>query len=489
MDVINLTQKNLKEIPVKLRKPAYNRKEVKTGIVHIGVGGFHRAHQAFYADELMEKSGNLDWGICGIGLREADRKIAEVFEKQNNLYTLIIRHPNGQIDSRVVGSLVEYILAVDHPQEAIDKLASEQTKIVSLTITEGGYNINASGEFDRENTDVQHDLRFPDKPKTVFGFLTAALQKRKEANLAAFTLMSCDNVAHNGEVAKSVLLTFAHMQDPELAKWIEENVAFPNSMVDRITPVTTSDDITYLKEVYGLNDLWPVTCEPFIQWVIEDTFSCGRPAFEEVGAQFVTDVAPYEKMKLRLLNAGHSVLGIPAAIHGHPTIHASMEDTIFSSFMRKFMDEEATPILDEVVGINLTTYKDTLEERFANPNIKDSVARICSESSAKLPKFLIPTLLANLQGGGSIKYATFILAAWCYYSDVALNRHQQPIEIIDSLHEKLHIAARETNHDVLSFLRLEEIFGELAQNATFTDLYTQYVREVYGNPDIRRLMI
>ena len=486
--MINLTQETLKDIPAQLKRPSYQREDVKTGIVHIGVGGFHRAHQAFYADELMERSGNLDWGICGIGLREADRKIAEVFEKQDTLYTLIIRHPNGHIDSRVIGSLVEYILAVDQPQEAIDKLANEQTKIVSLTITEGGYNINASGEFDTENADIQHDLKFPNNPKTVFGFLTAALQKRRETNLAAFTLMSCDNVAHNGEVAKYVLLAFAHKQDPDLALWIEENVAFPNSMVDRITPVTSPEDTTYLKEAYGLNDSWPVTCEPFIQWVIEDAFSCGRPGFEEVGAQFVPDVAPYEKMKLRLLNAGHSVLGIPAAIHGHPTIHACMEDTVFSSFMRKFMDEEATPTLDEVVGINLTTYKDTLEERFANPNIKDSVARICSESSAKLPKFLIPTLVANLQGGGSIKYATFILAAWCYYSDVGLNRHQQPIEIIDSLHEKLYLAAQETNHDVLSFLRLEEIFGDLIQNTTFTDLYTQYVREIYENPDIRRLM-
>ncbi|MDF9800765.1 mannitol 2-dehydrogenase [Catalinimonas alkaloidigena] len=489
MKTIQLNQKNLKYISEQIQCPSYNREQVRCGIVHIGVGGFHRSHEAFYTDELLEKFHAREWGICGIGLREADRKIAEVFERQDCLYTLISKSPKGDTESRVIGSINEFILAVDQPRQAIQKMAHVDTKIVSLTITEGGYNTKASGKFDFNNADVQHDLKHPENPKTVFGFLAAALKKRQEDQLPAFTLMSCDNVEHNGDVAKYVLLAFVEKQDPELAGWIKENVCFPNSMVDRITPVTTQQDIDYLSDSYGVKDEWPVTCEPFIQWVIEDTFSNGRPAFEMVGVHFVPDVTPYEKMKLRLLNAGHSVLGLPGAIYGHPTINACMDDTVFASFMRKFMDEEATPVLDPVAGIDLKKYKNTLEERFSNPNIKDSVARICSESSAKLPKFLIPTLQENIQNGGSIRYATLVLAAWCYYSDRQVNRNNEPLEIMDAMQEQLHEAARGTSQDVLSFLRLDEIFGDLIDKQSFTKLYTKLVKQIYDEPDISKHMV
>lgn len=489
MKTVPLNQQNLSSIARLLPCPSYDRASVKTGIVHIGVGGFHRSHQAYYIHQLLGKQQALPWGICGIGLREADRKIHDVLTRQDGLYTLITQHPKGTVDCEVIGALTDFILAVDTPDLAIAKMAQLDTKIVSLTITEGGYNFNPStGEFDFDNPAIQAEMQHPNSPKTVFGFLAAALQKRREKGLPAFTILSCDNIQHNGEVARKMLLSFVQKQNPSLSEWIRKQVSFPNTMVDRITPVTTEAAIAYLQDSYHLQDEWPVVCEPFIQWVVEDNFSNGRPPLEKLGVQFVPDVTPYEKMKIRLLNAGHSVLGIPGAIHGHPTINACMEDKVFASFMRQFMDQEATPVLGEIEGIDLVAYKDNLEERFANPNIKDAVSRICSESSAKLPKFLIPTIRENLETGGSIKYGTFILAAWCYYSDKGIDSNDSPIEIIDERKAELHQYAKRYEQDKLSFLKLGDIFGNLIDNERFIVEYTKMLDAIYQEPNIRKLM-
>jgi len=461
---------------------------VKTGIVHIGVGGFHRSHQAYYIHQLLQKHQTADWGICGVGLREADRNIANVLEKQDCLYTLVTQHPGGKVESEIIGAIKEFLLAVDKPQVVIDKMAHPHTKIVSLTITEGGYNFNPStGDFNFENPDIQHELAHPDQPKTVYGYLTAALRKRRAQGLPPFTILSCDNIQHNGDMTGKMVLAFAKKQDPELEAWIEKHVCFPNTMVDRITPVTTSSDTNRLRNRHGIVDEWCVVCEPFIQWVVEDNFSNGRPPLEKLGVQFVPDVTPYEKMKIRLLNAGHSVLGITGALHGHPTIDACMTDEVFSGFMRQFMDLEATPILDKVEGIDIEQYKDSLEERFANPNIKDSVSRICSESSAKLPKFLIPTIRENLETDGSIQYATFILAAWCYYSDKGKDQNGKSLEIIDAEKDTLHHAAKNTNSNSIAFLNQAEIFGDLVDNNRFVEEYRTIVKNIYQN-NIRSLM-
>lgn len=489
MKVIQLNQENLPGIATRIPCPGYNRQELTTGIVHVGVGGFHRSHQAYYIHQLLQKHDRTDWGICGVGLREADRKIGAILKKQDYLYTLIVQHPNGSTNSEVIGALTDFLLAVDTPNLVIDKMAHPDTKIVSLTITEGGYNFNPStGEFDFENPDIQQELSQPDKPKTIYGFLTAALKKRRASGLPPFTILSCDNIQHNGDVARRMLLTFAQKQDAALAAWIEEEVCFPNTMVDRITPVTTPSAIDYLQNTYHIQDEWPVVCEPFIQWVVEDKFANGRPPLEKVSVQFVPDVSPYEKMKIRLLNAGHSVLGILGAIHGHTTINACMEDPVFAGFMRKFMDKEVSPVLGTIEGIDIATYKDKLEERFANPNIKDQVSRICSESSAKLPKFLIPTIQENLGIDGSIEYGTLLLAAWCYYSDKEINEKDEPLEIIDAMKAELHQAARNTQDDKLSFLAQTEIFGTLAENTRFVQKYEESLHAIYTERNIRRLM-
>ncbi|MFK7921665.1 MAG: mannitol dehydrogenase family protein [Bacteroidia bacterium] len=481
---VSLNQNNLQQLDKRIAYPHYDRSQVKAGIAHIGVGGFHRAHQAYYTHLLMQKGEAMDWGICGIGLRKGDRKIKESLERQDFLYTLIVRHPDTKVASIVIGSIVDFLLSEDSPSAVIDKLASPAIKIVSLTITEGGYNFDpATGEFDFDNTEVKHDLDNPQSPKTVFGYLTAALKKRQESGISPFTIQSCDNLQHNGDVTRKMLLAFAHRQEPQLAQWIADNVCFPNAMVDRITPLTTQSDIEYLETHQGLKDEWPVTCEPFCQWVIEDDFSDARPQWENVGAQFVPDVTPYEKMKIRLLNAGHSVLGLLGSLHGHETIDGCMTDALFIKYLRRFMDVEATPVLDPVEGIDLESYKDSLLERFANPNIKDKLSRICLESSAKLPKFLLSTIEENLKQGGSIQYACLVIAAWCYYSDKGVNKDGLPLEIVDAMKQSLHEAAKESGTDKLAFLKIKTVFGDLYRKKRFAELYEEMIDKIYQNPD------
>ncbi len=486
---IQLQQQNLKEVGSRMPVPTYKRTDNKIGIVHIGVGGFHRAHQAYYLHQLRQLGEASDWGICGIGLREADTKLHDIFKKQDHLYTLMVKHPDGKIEPEVIGSIVDFKMGTNNPEQVIEVMSAANTKIVSLTITEGGYNFNPNtGEFNFDNPDIQHELQHPHDPKTVYGFLTAALKRRREAGLPAFTILICDNIEHNGDMARKMLLIFAEAQDADLATWIAQEVQFPNSMVDRITPVTTQADIETLAQDYGVHDAWPVTCEPFIQWVVEDKFSNSRPSFEKVGVQFVRDVGPYEKMKLRLLNAGHSVLGLLGVLHGHPTINACMEDETFVTYLRAFMDKEATPILGNIEGIDLEDYKDSLLERFANPNIKDSVSRICMESSAKLPKFLIATIHDNVATGGSIEFATLVIAAWCYCCDRQVDQNGQHLEIKDAMSNELHQAARQTKTDPLAFIRQESLFGNLIRNERFTKLYTEAVQKIYMDTHIKKYM-
>ncbi|MBU2881305.1 mannitol dehydrogenase family protein [Psychrosphaera sp. B3R10] len=488
--VNDLNQFNVATLPATIDVPTYDRSKVKAGIVHIGVGGFHRAHQAAYINELLKQPGNEQWGICGVGLLEANRGLRDVLQKQDNLYTVTIRHPNGQIDNTVIGSMVEFLFALDDKQAVIEKMAHSDTKIVSLTITEGGYNFHPStGEFDYTNPDIMHDIANPNDPITAFGYLTAALKQRKEAGLPAFTVQSCDNIQHNGHVTRKMLLAFADKQDVELANWIKQNVAFPNAMVDRITPISKQSDIDYVVQAYGVADGWPITCESFAQWVIEDNFSNGRPNLENVGAQLVKDVTPYEKMKIRLLNAGHSVLGLLGSIHGYSTIDETVSDPLFAKYLRSFMDLEVSHLLEQLDGIDLEQYKDTLLDRFSNPNIKDSLTRICSESSAKLPKFLIASINENLALNRDVSLATLVVAAWCLYSDKGVDEQGQALEIQDVMAKELKQFAQKTANNTLSFIELNSIFGYLPQSQQFVDGYTKAIKALYEpNSKISHLM-
>jgi mannitol 2-dehydrogenase len=297
--------------------PAYDRRRVTTGIVHIGVGGFHRAHQALYLDRIMSAGAALDWGICGVGVMPGDGEMRDALEAQDHLYTVVEKHGDGGQDVRVVGAIVEYLLAPEDPDAVIEKLASESTRIVSLTITEGGYEVDAD---ERASSDA---------PPTAFGLITEALRRRRERGLPAFTVMSCDNLEGNGSLARTALTAYAGRSDAALAEWIEREVRCPSSMVDRITPATTDEDRAELAERHGIEDRWPVVCEPYSQWVLEDSFSAGRPPLETVGVQLVDDVGSYELMKLRLLNAGHQALGYFAALTGYEFVHEAARTRCF----------------------------------------------------------------------------------------------------------------------------------------------------------------
>ena len=341
-------------------------------------------------------------------------------------------------------------------------MAHPDIKIISLTITEGGYNLNeGTGEFDFSNPVIVEDMKNPLSPKTVFGYLAQALKLRMKRGIGGCTIQSCDNIQGNGDVAKRSLLNYVEKAEPELVSWIKENVSFPNAMVDRITPVTVASDIEKLQEEFLLEDQWPVVCEPFI---------AGRPEWEKVGAQFVESVVPFENMKLRLLNAGHTVLGMLGALHGYKTIDEVAQDEDFNIFLRAFMDEEVTPILSDLGDIDLDAYKNSLIERFQNIYIKDLVARICLESSAKFPIFLLPTIKAQLKAGGDFTRSAFIVAAWCKYND-GVDEEGNTYKIEDAMSNELIRAAALSHENPTRFLEIESIFGDLAKNQTFVNAY------------------
>jgi len=297
--MIKLANANLAALPADVARPAYDRSKVTVGIVHFGVGGFHRAHQAMYLDRLMNGGEALDWGICGVGVMPSDRRMRDALKSQDGLYTLMVKPASGHYEAAVIGSIVDFLYAPDDPEAVLEMMAAPSTRIVSLTITEGGYNFHqVTGAFDLGNADVAHDLAAGAVPKTVFGLVAEAVRRRRARGIAPFTVMSCDNIQSNGDVARKMFCAFALAKDAELGAFMESHVAFPNAMVDRITPVTTADDIAEVASRFGIDDAWPVVCEPFAQWVIEDHFPLGRPAFEKVGAQMVADVVPYELMKL-----------------------------------------------------------------------------------------------------------------------------------------------------------------------------------------------
>ena len=413
---MKLNLNNLHGLPTEVKLPAYSLSDTRQGIAHIGVGGFHRAHQAYYTDALMNTGEALDWAICGVGLRAEDRRARDDLQEQDYLFTLFELGDSDDTEVRVIGAIRDMLLAEDDAQALIDKLADPQIRIVSLTITEGGYCIDDSnGEFMAHLPQIQHDLTHPHTPKTVFGFVCAALAKRRASGTPAFTVMSCDNLPHNGAVTRKALLAFAALLDPELRHWIDENVSFPNAMVDRITPMTSTAHRLQLADKHGIDDAWPVVCEPFVQWVLEDKFVSGRPAWEKVGVQFTDDVSPYEEMKIKLLNGSHLALTYLGFLKGYRFVHETMNDPLFVRYMRAYMDLDVTPQLAPVPGIDLTEYKDTLVARFSNQAIADQLERVCSDGSSKFPKFTVPTINRLIADGRETKRAALVVAAWALY--------------------------------------------------------------------------
>ncbi|WP_424949894.1 mannitol dehydrogenase family protein [Deinococcus sp.] len=464
--MVKLTLSALPALGQAVAVPGYDPAQLTTGIVHFGVGGFHRSHEAMYIDRLLNGGAGHDWAICGVGVRPSDAQMRDVFAAQNDLYTLLTKSPDGHTEARVIGAIHEFLFAPDDPEAVLAKLADPSTRIVSLTVTEGGYSVsNTTGEFDASGPDIQHDLHTDTAPSTVFGFLTEGLRRRRDRGLPPFTVVSCDNMQGNGQVARHALTSFARLKAPELGEWIAAQVAFPNSMVDRITPVTTDQTRTELASGYGLDDAWPVLAESFAQWVLEDHFTAGRPALDTVGVQLVQDVEPYELMKLRLLNASHQAMSYLGLLAGYHYVHELCQQPVFVAFLLGYMEREATPTLRPVPGIDLDAYRHQLIERFASEAIQDTLERQIVDSSERMPKFLLPVVREQLSAGGEIAHAALVIAAWSVYLEVTA----QSVTDVRAAH--LLAAAKQEAAQPGAFLELTEVFGDLGQSDRFRAAY------------------
>ncbi|MEH2424065.1 MAG: mannitol dehydrogenase family protein [Nostoc sp.] len=481
---IKLNEASLSGLTNNVRVPNYDRHQITNGIVHIGVGGFHRAHQALYLDNYFHQNPGSEWGICGVGLLEFDKRMRDALNSQDCLYTLVEKSPSGvgaaspqENRARVIGAITKYLFAPDNCQAVIDTLADPKCRIVTLTITEGGYYyIEGSGEFDANHSTIQYDLQHPDQPIGVYGFLTAALNRRRQQGIAPFTVLSCDNLQGNGNIARKMLTAFAQMRSPELGRWVAEQVAFPNCMVDRITPATTPADIKMVAEQFNIDDAFPVVAEPFLQWVIEDNFCAGRPDWESVGVQMTSDVHPYEMIKIRLLNASHLLIGYLGTLAGYTYVHEVMADPLVRQAVDNLMAEVA-PTLQPVPGIDLDDYKKTLIERFANPKIRDQLPRLCLNSSAKIPKFVLGSVRDALRKNVAIDYMSLTVAAWLRYLN-GLDDQGKAIPIDDPIADTLTQLAHSSGSNAKPLLNLTEIFGDLSLSP-FADAVANHLRKLH----------
>ncbi|WP_027483004.1 mannitol dehydrogenase family protein [Deinococcus pimensis] len=466
---VRLNAANLHQLDPRVAVPRYDPRQLTTGIVHFGVGGFHRAHQAMYVEELLD-AGHTDWGICGVGVLPGDARMRDVLKAQDHLYTLVTRAPDGTSGARVIGAVHEYLFAPDDPDAVVRKLAAPATRVVTLTITEGGYGVNdATGEFEANTSDLKRDLTPGATPRTVFGLITEGLRRRRDHDVPPFTVVSCDNIQGNGHVTRHALTAFARLKDPELGEWIARHVAFPSSMVDRITPVTTDQTRQAVEREFGVHDAWPVVAESFSQWALEDTFTLGRPPLERVGVQVVRDVEPYELMKLRLLNASHQAMGHLGLLAGYTFAHEVGQDSRFVPFLLGYMTEEATPTLRPVPGVDLAAYRHELIARFANPAIEDTLARLVVEGSERIPKFVLPVVRAQLATNGDIHRSALIVAAWSAYA-AAVGEGRFPA-LVDPRAERVTRAALDDAERPGAFLDLHDVFGDLTHDARFRRAY------------------
>lgn len=463
----HLALTELNELSPTVTVPSYPLNEVSIGIVHFGVGAFHRAHQAMYVDRILS-AGQSAWGICGVGVLPTDRTIGQVLKNQDYLYTLVTVDPNGSSHARVIGSVAEFLFAPDDPTAVQQRLTNPATKIVSLTITEGGYCIeDATGEFRPDGLTLA-DLQDVDYPSSVLGHIVAALRARRDTGVGPFTVVSCDNVQANGDVARRAILAFAERKDPAVAGWITQQVSFPNSMVDRITPGTTAETRQDVQSTFGVEDGWPVRSESFAQWVLEDRFCAGRPPLESVGVQLVDDVEPYELMKLRLLNASHQMMSYLGLLAGFTKVHEVCQDPLFVEFLLDYMRLEAVPTLADVPGIDLENYCHQLIERFASTAIEDTLARQVTDSSDRIPKFVLPVITAQLAAGRSVDRCAIVLAAWSLF----LNGATEVAPRDRHLQELAKAATQEQVHPG-SFLDLT-LFGQLRTSRILREAFVNF---------------
>ncbi|HEY8383824.1 MAG TPA: mannitol dehydrogenase family protein [Microvirga sp.] len=474
-------------MPPEVARPAYDRAATGIGVVHLGVGAFHRAHQAVYFDDRLA-AGETDWAICGASLRAADT--AEALDPQDGLYTLAVKSGGGE-KLRVVGALRRLLVAPRDPEALLQALAHPGVRIVSLTVTEKGYcHDPATGLLNEDHPLIRADLMQPNAPQTAPGYLVEAIRRRRAAGLPPFTVLCCDNLPANGRTVGRVVSRLAELANPDLGRFVSGEVAFPSTMVDRIVPATTDEDRAAVAERLGAADAWPVSTEPFSQWVIEDRFSAGRPRLDEAGAELVCDVAPYEIMKLRLLNGSHSTLAYLGYLAGHETVADAIEIPAFRRLILGLMDEEITPTLRVPASADIAGYKRSLLARFENPALRHRTWQIAMDGSQKLPQRLLGTIRDRLAVGAPFPRLALGVAAWMRYV-TGIDERGQPIDVRDPMRDRLRDAAKAGADDpeqlARTLLSLPEIFGDLAQDPRLADPVIAALRSLFARGASRTL--
>ncbi len=466
---ITLSDARLAEIARTAAVPRYARAALSAGIVHFGVGNFHRAHQAVYLDALFNLGLDQDFALIGAGVRATDADMRQKLLAQD-LLTTVVEQEAGQSQARVTGALIDF-LPIGDPDAIIAQLADPKIRIVSMTVTEGGYYIDpASQRFDPTHPDIVADAANPTAPKTAFGLILAGLNRRREADIIPFTVMSCDNIPGNGHVTQNAVVGLAELFDRDLAAWVRASVAFPNGMVDRITPATSQRERDTLARDFDIADGWPVFCEEFKQWVLEDHFPAGRPALEKVGVQFVPDVAPFEFMKIRILNGGHATIAYPAGLLDIHFVHDAMAEPLIRRFLDKIEREEIIPTVPPVPGTDLDDYFALIDRRFSNPKIGDTINRLCLDGSNRQPKFILPTAADRLKAGASVTGLALVSALWARYC-FGVSDSGKPIPPNDPNWDRLTALAAKAKIDPAAWLTMTDIFGSLASNPTYVTAF------------------
>ena len=469
---MKLSNANLPKMPEGVLVPTYDRSALKPGIVHIGLGNFHRAHQAWYLHRLMQVGKAHDWAIIGAGVRPTDAAMRARLLAQDCLTTLIELDPNGS-STEITGAMIDFLPVEEGNGPLIRAMSDTAIRIVAMTVTEGGYYRDASGNLDTDHPDIQHDAANPDRPRTVFGAMVAAYRARRDAGIVPFTGQCCDNLQHNGDVLRATVVGLARLSDPDLADWIHANATFPNAMVDCIVPATGPNELAFVKEL-GIEDTAPVTHENFRQWVIEDKFCAGRPAWEEVGATLTDDVHLYETMKIRMLNAGHQVLANVGELLSVPTIAACMADQDIAGFFRKVEAEEIAPYVAPVPGMTPMQYLDLVSGRFANPKIHDTTRRVAFDGSSRHPGFVLPILRDALAAGGSIEGLALTEALWARMC-AGTREDGSVIEANDPFWDALKQTALAAKDDPRVWLGQKATYGDLAGESAFADAFCRWL--------------
>ena len=470
---MRLSSASLSSLPAAVRRPRYDRARLAAGIVHLGLGAFTRAHMAVYTDDALAAGGE-GWGILGASLRSPATR--DALGPQDELYALAVRDGDGD-RLRVIGSLAGLLVAPENPEALIAAMAAATTKIVSLTVTEKGYcHDPATGTLNEQHPDVRHDLANPTRPRSALGFIVAALARRRAAGLHPFTVLSCDNLPANGQTAKRVLVRFSELVEPGFGRYLDDNLACPSTMVDRIVPATTDADRVRIAAALGQADAWPVVTEPFSQWVIEDNFPLGRPDWGAHGVELVADVAPYETMKLRLLNGAHSSLAYLGGLAGFETVADAMAEPAIATFLTRLMLDEVIPVLSAPSGADVAAYARALLARFRNPALRHKLAQIAMDGSQKLPQRLLGTARARLARGQRLPCVALGVAAWMRHVSVTPGL-SDPMS--DDLRRRAEAAGSDPERLTAALLAIESIFGrDLAADPRFSVAVSEALRSL-----------